>query len=75
MGIPRSANAVVKRDGGFATQDSAKTAGREDAKRMKNSRQPDKQRRIHGKPHTVGEAMRIERTHQVLPRWTLREYA
>jgi hypothetical protein len=42
---------------------------------MKNSRQPDEQRRIHGKPHTVGETMRIERTHQVLPRWTLREYA
>jgi hypothetical protein len=35
-------NAVLKRDGGFATRDSAKTAGRDDAKRMKNSRQPDR---------------------------------
>ena len=31
-------NAVLKRDGGFATQDAAKIAGREDAKKMKNSR-------------------------------------
>ena len=35
-------NAVLKRDGGFATQDAAKTAGREDAKKMKNSRQSDR---------------------------------
>lgn len=35
-------NAVLKRDGGFATQDAAKIAGREDAKRMKNMRQPDR---------------------------------
>ena len=33
-------NTVLKRDGGFATQDAAKTAGREDARRMKNMRQP-----------------------------------
>jgi hypothetical protein len=33
-------NAVLKRDGGFATQDAATTAGRADAKKMKNSRQP-----------------------------------
>jgi len=34
----RSANnAVLKRDGSFATQDGAKNAGREDAKKMKNS--------------------------------------
>jgi hypothetical protein len=33
-------NTVVKRDGGFATQDAAKTAGREDAKKMKNLRRP-----------------------------------
>lgn len=33
-------NTVLKRDGGFATQDAAKTAGREDAKKMKNMRQP-----------------------------------
>jgi len=32
----------VKRDGGFATQDAAKTAGREDAKKMKNMRQPSR---------------------------------
>ncbi len=39
----RSANnTVLKRDGGFATQDAAKTAGREDAKKMKNKRQPDR---------------------------------
>jgi hypothetical protein len=36
-------NTVLKRDGGFATRDAAKTAGREDAKKMKNSRQPDRQ--------------------------------
>ena len=35
-------NTVLKRDGGFATQDAAKIAGREDAKRMKNSLQPDR---------------------------------
>jgi hypothetical protein len=35
-------NTLLKRDGGFATQDAAKTAGREDAKKMKNSRQSDK---------------------------------
>jgi hypothetical protein len=33
-------NTVLKRDGGFATQDAAKTAGREDAKKIKYSRQP-----------------------------------
>jgi hypothetical protein len=37
-----SNNAVVKRDGGFPTQDAAKTAGREDAKRMRNSRELDR---------------------------------
>src|ERR1700730_15527439 len=31
-------NAVLKRDGGFASQDAAKMAAREDAKKMKNSR-------------------------------------
>ena len=36
--IRSSNNAVLKRDGGFATQDAAKIAGREDAKKMKNSR-------------------------------------
>jgi hypothetical protein len=35
-------NTVLKRDGGFATQDAAKTAGREDAKKMKNMRLPDR---------------------------------
>jgi hypothetical protein len=29
-------NTLLKRDGGFPTQDAAKIAGREDAKRMKN---------------------------------------
>jgi hypothetical protein len=40
--IRTSDNAVLKRDGGFATQDAAKNAGRADAKQMKNSRQPDR---------------------------------
>ena len=38
--IRSSNNTVLKRDAGFATQDAAKTAGREDAKRMKNARRP-----------------------------------
>jgi len=40
--IRSSNNAVLKRDGGFASQDAAKMAAREDAKKMKNSRQPDR---------------------------------
>jgi hypothetical protein len=40
--IHSSDNAVLKRDGGFATVDAAKNAGREDAKKMKNRRQPDR---------------------------------
>jgi hypothetical protein len=40
--IRNSNNTVLKRDGGFATQDAAKISGREDAKRMKNVRQPDR---------------------------------
>ena len=40
--IRSSANTVLKRDGGFATQDAAKIAGREDARKMKNMRQPDR---------------------------------
>jgi hypothetical protein len=32
-------NTLLKRDGGFDTQDAAKIAGREDAKKLKNSRQ------------------------------------
>jgi hypothetical protein len=38
--IRSSTNTVLKRDGGFPTQDAAKVAGREDAKRMRNSRRP-----------------------------------
>ena len=38
--IRSSNNAVLKRDGGFPTQDAAKIARREDAKKMKNQRQP-----------------------------------
>jgi hypothetical protein len=34
--IRSSKNAVLKRDGGLATQDAAKTAGRGDAKKMKS---------------------------------------
>jgi hypothetical protein len=30
-------NTVLKRDGGFASQDAAKMAAREDAKKMKNA--------------------------------------
>ena len=40
--IRSSNNTVLKRDGGFASQDAAKMAAREDAKKMKNSRQPDR---------------------------------
>jgi hypothetical protein len=40
--IRSSTNAVLKRNGGFATQDAAKTAGRDDARKMKNLRQPDR---------------------------------
>ena len=39
--IRNADNTVLKRDGGFATQDAAKIAGREDARKMKNSCQPD----------------------------------
>jgi hypothetical protein len=35
-------NKVLKRDGGFASQDAAKMAARDDAKKMKNSRLPDR---------------------------------
>jgi hypothetical protein len=35
-------NNILKRDGGFATQDAAKMAAREDAKKMKNSRLPNR---------------------------------
>jgi len=40
--IRDSGDTVLKRDGGFASQDAAKIAGRADAKKMKNSRQPDR---------------------------------
>jgi hypothetical protein len=39
--IRSSTNTVLKRNGGFSTQDAAKIAGRADAKKMKNMRQPD----------------------------------
>jgi hypothetical protein len=38
--IRGSNNTLLKRDGGFPTQDSAKIAARADAKKIKNSRQP-----------------------------------
>jgi hypothetical protein len=38
----RRSTTALKRDGGFATQDAAKAAGREDAKKIKNSPQPDR---------------------------------
>ncbi len=34
-------NTVLKRDGGFASRDAAKTAARGDAKKMKNLRKSD----------------------------------
>jgi hypothetical protein len=40
--IRSSNNALLKRTGGFPTQDAAKIAGREDAKKMKSIRQPDR---------------------------------
>ena len=40
--IRSSTNAVLKRDSGFPTQDAAKIAGREDAKRMRGMRKPDR---------------------------------
>ena len=40
--IRSSNNAVLKRDGGFADVEAAKSAARADAKKMKNSRQPDR---------------------------------
>ncbi|MGD0906934.1 MAG: hypothetical protein ABSA96_05105 [Candidatus Acidiferrales bacterium] len=40
--IRSSSNAVLKRDGGFATQDAAKVAARENAKKMKNLHQPNR---------------------------------
>ena len=39
--IRSSNNLVLKRDGGFVSQDAAKTAGTEDAKKMRNVRQPN----------------------------------
>jgi hypothetical protein len=38
--IRNSNNTLLKRDGGFATQDAAKIVGRADAKKIKNPRQP-----------------------------------
>jgi hypothetical protein len=35
--IRSSDNSLLKRDGGFASQNAAKMAAREDAKRMKNA--------------------------------------
>jgi hypothetical protein len=35
--IRSSTNTVLKRDGGFASQDAAKMAAREDAKKLKNA--------------------------------------
>lgn len=40
--IRSSNNTVLKRGSGFPTQDAAKIAGREDAKKMRNMRQPDR---------------------------------
>jgi hypothetical protein len=38
--IRSSTNAVLKRDGGFADVEAAKSAARADARKMKNSHQP-----------------------------------
>ena len=40
--IRSSDSTVLKRYGGFPTQDAAKIAGREEAKKMKDLRQPDR---------------------------------
>jgi hypothetical protein len=40
--IRSSDNAVLKRDGGFATQDAATIAARADAKRLKAVRKPNR---------------------------------
>ncbi len=40
--IRSSTNALLKRDGGFASQYAAKMAAREDAKKMINMRQPNR---------------------------------
>jgi hypothetical protein len=40
--IRSSNNAVLRRDGGFATHDAAKIGGRADARKMKSSCQPDR---------------------------------
>ena len=39
--IRSSSNAVLKRDGGFASLDAAKMAARDDARKMRNSLQRD----------------------------------
>jgi hypothetical protein len=41
--IRSTTDTVLKRSGGFDSQDAAKMAAREDTKKMKNSRQPDRQ--------------------------------
>jgi hypothetical protein len=38
--IRNSDNAVLKRDGGFANQDAAKKAARDDAKKLKSAPRP-----------------------------------
>ncbi len=40
--IRSAGNTVLKRNGGFASQDAAKMAAREDAKKMRNVRQPNR---------------------------------
>jgi hypothetical protein len=40
--IRSSNNSLLKRDGGFHTQEAAKVAGREDAKKLRNMRHPDR---------------------------------
>jgi hypothetical protein len=40
--IRSATDTVLKRDGGFASQDAAKMAARDDAKKLKNMRQADR---------------------------------
>lgn len=40
--IRSTTDTVLKRDGGFASQEAAKMAARKDAKKIRNSRQPDR---------------------------------
>ena len=60
--IRSSSNAALKRDGGYSTQDAAKIAGREDAKKLKNARHPDRP--------DVGHTLELHLWQNCCPVWT-----